>query len=331
MAKETTRSTEENFERKAGLFILITIVTVIAIFFVIGKEKKIFKKRYNLIATFEHGGNIDTNTGVTLAGIKVGNVVKIYINNENKVDVVMSIRKEFQELISEDSAATLVFSLLTGSVIDISIGLSGTRVLEDGDKIASVETEEIADKVSVNVLFPKSGELENILKNKIPSLIDKVDNVFAIIDNLVDRLGNSSSNLNKLIENLKQFSDNLNESDIIEQSNKLLVNAGELTSDIKNIAHGFPSLLEKFATFIEESNIVLNNLKVISGDLKEKSPDLAIMIDSAEDLMDDLGEVIDASKKSFLLKKHLKKTDKKTDELPIMINEDKRDLLLETK
>ena len=324
MAKEISRAAEENYERKAGLYILITIVIVMGVLFILGKDKKILIAKYDLTATFEHGGHIDKNTGITLAGLKVGNVVEIYINEKNKIDVVMSIRKEFQELIREDSVATLVSSLLTGSVIDISIGSSGSRVLEDGNKIVSSETEEIADKVSVNVLLPKSSRFEDIVKNNIPSLLEKVDNVFGIIDNLVERLGNSSSNLNKLISNLEQFSYRLNESDLIVQSGTFMANAGELTSDINNITDGFPVLMEKVVVFIEEFNNVLNDLKVITGDLKEKSPDLSHMVESADDLLDNLSEVIDASKKSFLLKKHLRKPDGQQ----IMINEERRDLIL---
>ncbi|MGR3319906.1 MAG: MlaD family protein [Candidatus Anammoxibacter sp.] len=326
MAKEISRAAEENYERKAGLYILITIVIVLGILFVLGKDKKIFIAKYNLTATFEHGRLIDKNTGITLAGLKVGHVVEIYINEKNKIDVVMSIRKEFQELIRDDSVATLVSSLLTGSVIDISIGSSGSMVLEDGNKIVSSATEEIADKVSVNILLPKASEIEDIIKTKIPSFMEKVDNVFGIIDNLVERLGNSSSNLNKLIGNLEKFSYKLNESDLIVQSGTFMANAGKLTSDINNITDGFPVLIKKVVVFIDAFNNVLNDLKVITGDLKEKSPDLSHMVESADGLLDDLSEVIEASKKSFFLKKHLRKTD----ERQIMINEERRDLILET-
>ena len=325
MAKEISRAAEENYERRAGLYILITIVIVLGILFVIGKDKKILIAKYDLTATFDHGRHIDKNTGITLAGLKVGNVVEIYINEKKKIDVVMSIRKEFQELIREDSVATLVSSLLTGSVIDISIGSSESMVLEDGNKIVSSKTEEIADKVSVKVLLSKSSGIGSIIKNDLPPLLDKVDNVFGIIDNLVGRLGNSSSNLNKLIENLERFSYELNESDLIVQSGAFMVNAEKLASDINNITDGFPGLLEKVVVFVDEFNNVLKNLKVITGDLKEKSPDLSHIVESADGLLDDLSEVIDASKKSFLLKKHIRKSDG----LQIMINEERRDLILE--
>ena len=326
MSKEISRTAEEKTERKVGLFILISIITVIIVMVVIGKEKKLFKKKYQLVTTFDHGGNIDKNTGVTLAGLKIGNVTGISINDANKIDVVMSIQQEYQSLIKEDSVATLVFSLLKGSVIDLTFGSPKSWALEDGDYIPSTEAEEIADKVSVNVLMPQSDLIEDIVKNKLPSIIAKVDNVFGIIDNLVDRLGNSSSDLNRLIDNMEKFSNRLNESTIIEQSGLMFADIGELTSSFKSVTTGLPVLLKKVSMFLDESSVLLNNLKDISGNLKEKSPDLPVMIESAEELMGNLGEVIEATKKSFLLRKHFKKDG---DEEQIMINEGIRDLLLD--
>lgn len=322
MKKELPWVVEKNIERKAGLFILITVVAILIVFFVIGKEKNIFKKMYNLTTTFSHGGNIDKNTRITLAGLKAGNVVAIFINDEKNVEVEMEIQKEYQGLIREDSVATLVSSLLKGSVIDINIGSSESRILENGDRILSAEAAEIADKVGVSIIIPKSSDLEELVKKDMPALLEKIDKVFGIIDNLMGRLGDSSSNLNKLISNVEMFSRELNENNVIEKGSSLLENAGKLTT---NMAGGFPDLLNKFNVLVEEANMVLNNLKVISGNLKEKSPELSDIIDSAGNLMYDVNDVIDASKKSFLLKKHLRKIN----EQQIMVNDDKRELLLE--
>lgn len=326
MAKEQSRASEEKFERKAGVYILITVVVVVAILFAIGKEKKIFESKYRLITTFEHGANIDNNTGVTLAGLKVGNVTDVYINKENKIDVEMSIQREYQEFIRDDSVARLVFSLLKGSVIDITFGSQAAAVLEDGGRIQSTETEDIADKVSVNVILPKSDEFEDIIKNKLPSLIEKVDNVFGIVDNLTGSLGSSTSNLHKLVDNFWEFSVKLNEGRILDRGEALLANTADLTKDLKGITNGLPDLFERFSLLINESNELLSNLNTISAGLKGQAPDLPDAIESVRELMYDLNDVIDASKKSFLLKKHIKKRI----ESPVMINEGRRDLLIES-
>ena len=353
MAKGSSLESEERFERRAGVFILVAIVIVLIALIVIGKERKVFKKKYRLSTTFEHGRNVDKNTGVSLAGLKVGNVTEIYINDENKVEVIMSIRQEYQSFIKEDSVATLVFSLLKGSVIDISFGSDRSKVLQEGDKILLADTEEIADKVSVNVLMPKSGELRSIVENDIPILINSVKNVFGIIDDLVVKLGNSSSDVNQLVTNLRKFSGELNDTKIIAQSNILLSNAGELTTDLQKITNDMPMLMKDLSVVLDETSGVLgnariisdnvkgkidalprilssaeqllNDLKTIAADLKEKSPALPRLIESAEYLVDDVGKVLDASKKSFLLKKFFKKIDKDQ----IMIHEDKRDVLID--
>ncbi len=353
MAKESSLKSEEKYERRSGIFILVTIVIILIALVIIGKEKKIFKKKYRLLTTFEHGRNVDNNTRVSLAGLNVGNVTEIYINDDNKVEVVMSIRQEYQDFIKEDSVATLVFSLLKGSVIDISFGGDGSKVLADGDRILLADTEEIADKVSVNVLMPKSGELRSIVENDIPLLISSVKRVFAIIDDLVNKLGNSSSNLNQLVSNLEEFSGELNDTKIVTQSNVLLSNAGVLTNDLQKITSDMPALMKDLSFLLEETSGVLgnvrvisdnikgkipalprilesaeqllNDLKVIAADLKGKSPALPRLIESAEYLVDDVGKVLDAAKKSFLLRKHFKKIDKDQ----VMIYEEKRDILFE--
>lgn len=324
MSDKMPKTIEDKMERRSGLFILITIVILIAILFIIGKERNIFKKRYNLITTFDHGSNIDNNTNVTLAGIKVGKVHDIYINEEHKIEVVMSIHEKYKRLIREDSVATPVFSLLTGAVIDITIGSQGYKSLEDGSRITSTETSEIADKVGVKVLMPKSGDIDKMLKTDLPLIITRLEKVFGIIDNLVSRLQDPSAKINQIVFNLGEFVKKLNESGMVARWDNLLANAGELTSDIKEFTRDLPLLQTRVKTLMKELDTILGDLGVFSGYLKETAPDLPEVIKSVEEFITNANEVIDASKKSFLLKKHFKTVEEREQ---IMINEDKRDML----
>lgn len=320
MKKELPGDIERKLERKAGLFILITVVVVLIVFFVIGNDKKLFKGRYNLTTTFDHGGNIDKNTGITLAGLNVGTVKNIYINDQNKIDVVMAIQKEYHELIRKDSVATLYYSLLTGSVIDISIGSKNTETLDDGGHIDSTEAEEIADKVGIKILVQKSDDLGKLIKTDLPQLFEmtsdtflEVNNTFLKMDKLIERLDSPASELKKLIENMENFTHRLNKSSMIEKGDIILADAMELSANAKD---RLPALLDKSEIFLKEYNSILNILK-------EKSPDLPVIIESIEDFIAETSNVLDAAKKSFLLRKHVKKTD----DQPVMINEDIRDFL----
>lgn len=298
MKHETPRSIEEKMEKRAGLFVLITVIAIVIILVVVGKERGVFKKRYDLKTTFKHGGNIAKNTAVTLAGIKAGEVSDIYINDNHEIEVVMSIQRKFQEMIREDSVAILVSSFLTGSVIDINMGSPKAGVLGNGSRITSAETTEIADKIGVKVLIPESGAIREML-NDIPALLAKVD---------------------KLVNNLEEFSRRLNESNIVEHSKTLISNAGEMTSDMKNASEYIPALLAKTDTLLVEFNAVMKDLKIVSEHLKETAPELPRLINSAEGFIENVSEVMDASRKIFFLKKHFKPVGE-----PIMIMEERRD------
>lgn len=333
---------EKNQERRAGIFIFITIITVLIIFFVIGKDKKVFKAKYNLITTFDHGGNIDKNTAITLAGLNVGNVKEIYINDENKINVVMAIQDEYRRLIKKDSGATLFHSLLTGSVIDISIGSKDSDVLEDGDYITSAEAEEIADKVAIKILLQKSDALGDLIKNDLPLMFEKSAEAFEKLDKVFERLDKPSSEINKLIKNLESLTNKLNKSsmldkgelflnkgvdlldngvDIMGKSGQMLKKGEVVLSNAEiltnNAIKTLPPLLAKFEIFLEEYNTVLDILK-------DKAPEFPEIIESVESFMFEINDVMDAAKKSFLLRKHIDKTNEQ-----IMINEDVRDFLFE--
>ncbi len=319
------RGTEERFERKAGLVILITIVALITTFLVLGRERDFFKKRYNLVATFTHGGNIDKNTGITLAGLKVGNVVDIYINKDNKINVVMSIQNEYHELVRKDSVATLVYSLLTGSVIDISIGSKDQPGLEDGDSITSAETTEVADTVGVKILLPKSVNLNKLINEEFSPLISDANSMFKSVDGLFTKMQDPSSEFGVTARQINEFSRKLNESNLIENGDKLLTNANELTSNLNDYAGRFPELFKNVEKLVVESNNLLSNLRIVSEYVKESTPELPEMLGSVSEVIEDLNEVLEASKKSFLLKKYFK--NKKSE--PTIINEEKRELLLD--
>ncbi len=321
MKKEQPGVVEKSIERRVGLFVLITIIALVIILAIIGSEKKMFGKRFSLIVTFDHGGNVDKNTAITLAGIDVGAVKKIYINNDNKIDVVMSIQDEFREFIREDSVATIAFSLLTGSVIDISIGSKGVNALEDGDSIVAAVDTEIADKVGIQVLFPKNDPLSKLVNNLLPDLFDAIVLAFEKIDNLGEQLENPASGLSKLMANLDSFTKRLNSSRMVETGDEVLKNVSYLSG---NLVERLPDMLKKFDNFLDELNMISKEMKNVASGFNENAIDLPGLIESLDSALYDLDEVMGAAKKSFLLKKHIK-----TVVDPVMIDEDVRDLLIE--
>ena len=128
-----------SLEMSVGIFVLIGIICIGYLAVKLGKMELIGGDFYTLEARFLELGGLKTGASVKLAGVEVGKVDSISLDNKRMEAVVrLTIRKDL--VLTDDVIASVKTSGLIGDkYISLSPGGSDL-VLKNGDRITETES-----------------------------------------------------------------------------------------------------------------------------------------------------------------------------------------------
>ncbi len=214
----------KTLEKIIAFFVLISLIFLLLAFFFVGKKRGMFEKDYRLRTILNEGYGLTPGTIVKLAGIEVGTVDSVNFTPENKVAVVMKIRKKFQEKIRSNSSVSITREGLAGDkFLNITLGAINSAVLEDEDRITAhiaVEITDLAQKITPTLEY-----------------IEKIsDNIYQITEKLVAPQGE----LSVVLKNIQDITTELKEGKgtigyLLKDDRKMYNHVEELFGTTKNI------------------------------------------------------------------------------------------------
>lgn len=125
---------------KIGLFIVVTILILIAGVFLIGAKQNMFTSTFNVYGTFRNTGGLQVGNAIRFGGVNVGTIKAIRIVNDTTVRVDMILQSGKREFIKQDAVATIGSDGLMGDkLLEIQPGSPGSPMLEPGGQIRTTE------------------------------------------------------------------------------------------------------------------------------------------------------------------------------------------------
>jgi len=111
-------------ELTVGVFMLIGLLALVFLALrVSGLSLQTSEETYRITAKFENIGGLTTRAKVTMAGVTIGRVTKIYLDREDFVGVVeMAINKDVDNLAVDTSASILTAGILGEKYIGVIQG-----------------------------------------------------------------------------------------------------------------------------------------------------------------------------------------------------------------
>lgn len=138
----------ENLEISVGIFVLIGIIALGYLSFKLGKIDLFSGGYYNLYAEFDKVGGIKKGSVVEIAGVPVGSVERVSINE--RYHALVEIRISSSIKIPDDSIASVRTKGLIGEKYIQIIPGGSEQYLAQGGKIreteSSVDIEEVLSK-----------------------------------------------------------------------------------------------------------------------------------------------------------------------------------------
>jgi phospholipid/cholesterol/gamma-HCH transport system substrate-binding protein len=311
---------KNTLETRLGIFFALALIVAVIILEMIGAAD-FFKGGYHITANFKNAQELKKGDLVKTAGVEVGRVEKIELEN-SRAKVSMKIQAKYE--IKTDAKAFIKFTGLMGqNFVSIEGGSPGAPRIESG----SLETGEQPD---LSTLMTKLEGVATGVENLTKSFSS--DNLSILLGPLTDFIKQNSGPLTAMISNMKTVSDNVVEGrgtvgrlvmddSLYTAAYSTVTNLQYATSDIKALTSQADGMIVQIRSLVDE----INSGK---GTLGKLTKDEALYIESAA-AMANLREILEKMNRgqgtvgklinddSFLknAKLSLQKLDKATDGL----------------
>lgn len=130
---------------RVGIFVLAALILFAGFALTVGSKSRSrwFNDHFSLRTSFRSVEGLLVGAPVRLAGVTVGQVAGIGFGptpGDNRVMVELSVNREFQEKIREDSVASIsTIGVVGDKFVDITVGNKDRRALEPQAVVASVD------------------------------------------------------------------------------------------------------------------------------------------------------------------------------------------------
>ncbi|MBT3220161.1 MAG: MCE family protein [Proteobacteria bacterium] len=122
---------EKQIDRAVGAFLVTSFVAfvLLVLYGTTGSNFLTRQNHYTLL--LDHGTGLDAGVAVTVSGMKVGRVSDVSLQPDRKVELTLSIHRDYAPFIREDSVGSAM-STLMGKVVVIKGGSDDKAELADG-------------------------------------------------------------------------------------------------------------------------------------------------------------------------------------------------------
>lgn len=141
-------------EFAAGLFLMLGVAALIFLALQATDTRGLQRQdSYNVVAYFTNVGGLKTRATVSMAGVKVGTVESIELDEETlEAKVVLKIFEKFDDLPSDTSASVLTAGILGDQYVGLEPGGS-PEPLQDGDRILITNSAVVLEQLIGRYLF----------------------------------------------------------------------------------------------------------------------------------------------------------------------------------
>lgn len=126
------------FETLIGALVIVVAILFLSFASKITSNKQNISKGYNILAVFDNADGINIGSDIKVAGVKVGSVANIKLNDNYKAELTLKLPENFN--VPLDSIFKISTSGLIGSkFINIKIGAE-EEYFKNGDKADFTES-----------------------------------------------------------------------------------------------------------------------------------------------------------------------------------------------
>ncbi len=327
----------------AFMFFSILLLGTVVVF--LGKERHIFKKTFILKARFHSVAGLSPQSPVYRYGVRVGSVGECRFLPDGKVEVVMDIEEEYHSQFRRGCYARIVpVGILGDKAIDIVGGELKEAILASGSTIDSEEPFDFNDLAeNIKPLLRDAG----IIAHNLADITTKISQEHQIyrqivrnVETITESIAKGEGTLGGLVKrdelyqearltmsNIRQAVEKIN--NIADTMQKCSRDVHPVVLKVQKVADNLTTLLKQIQAFtlnLEEWRLktdnILSNFSIATQQMRQASYDLPPLTSNLRRASKEALEVIEAAKRSWLIRKYLKlpsvkKKENKLKKLPL--------------
>lgn len=238
---------------RLGLFITIGTVALVVALYLIGSNRNLFGSTIKIHAHFYNVNGLSAGNNVRYAGIDIGTVDKVEIENDSSVTVYMVIELKKSTFIRKNSIAAIGTDGLMGNkLVNINPGLGISAPVEDGDEIFAIKP--VENEEMIRTLNSTNVNLEIITSDlrKFTGKLNRDKGILKLIEDSV-----SAENIKLALASIREAADN---------ANQLTMHLNKIAEGL-NRGDGLAGLLLNDTSIAADVRITLQNLQQASDSL----------------------------------------------------------------
>ncbi|MDI1354248.1 MAG: MlaD family protein [bacterium] len=196
MANETFRNI------RLGVFVVVGTLLLVTAFYLVGNKQNLFGSSFRISARFYNVNGLTQGNNVRFAGIDVGTVETVNIENDSTVIVVMLLEKDVQKFIKGNAIASVGTDGLMGNkLVNINsvkdLGLS----IKEGDELRTLRPLEMDEMVRT---LNETNINIKVITDNLRSITEKISSKNSLWNVLLDTI--VADNVKSAVVNLKLMS-----------------------------------------------------------------------------------------------------------------------------
>ena len=237
-------------EIKVGaVFVIALAVLIWGLMYLKGLE--LFKTSRTFYAVYDHVNGLVAANPITIKGLQVGQVNKLYFNPNNPQKIIVELYVKGDYPIPKNSSARIYSSSLLGAK-EVEIIPGDSRIMaKDRDTLLSRIEATLGEEVNRQILP---------LKRKAENLISSIDTEAMIVQQVLNK--NTRENLVQAVEHVKQTLEN-----IAHTTGNLDTLLGSQRKNIADIITNVESISNNLRKNNDKITHIINNLSDVSDSL----------------------------------------------------------------
>lgn len=252
-----------------GAFVLLALVVIVIVAVQAGRVHRWFVARQTFLVGLPEEGSRGLRSGaeVLVLGVNAGRVIDIDIDSEGRMRATVRIQADFARFVREDSEVTIhrKFGVAGDAFLEITKG-TGAPVPNDRMVLAAVGDTGATEALNV---------IANELREGIIPLIAELRAAAGSWTALADSLVKPDQDFPELIANLNDLSDRLQRGEGV---------LGRLLQD--------DALAENVAAAVVDARVIADDVKTISGAVREEVKDVPGLVAKLQGTLDELRAVL---------------------------------------
>ncbi|MGE0526930.1 MAG: MlaD family protein [Bdellovibrionales bacterium] len=293
------------FEKVAGMFVGTAILGCLAGTVGIAVKNGWFALKVHYYTQLETADGIHAGTVVQIAGLRVGSVTSVELEDDRKVRVEFEVFDRFKQKIRASSKVQLFRPfILAEKVLEISIGREDEPLLEVGAMIPVTSSYDVMDLLSGKKMTAILASIDRLAESLqiVGSAFADPERMQGLVE-MFDRLKPLIENLNTMSVEIVKITSVANEKKRMETIITSLVTlSNELSRAIPAFSKEVPDLGQQLAQIVKNLNVLTTEFKQLTPAISAVAPELPRASRRAIEAMDEMVVVLKALERSFLLR-----------------------------